>query len=69
MSETPEENLQKVIDEIDNLDSERPSQIEIVMPAPLRSIRPKIPDSWPARVVAVVLALASIVAAVRELLK
>lgn len=69
MSETPEENLQKLIDEVDSLDSERPSQIEIVMPAPLKSIRPKIPDSWPARAIAVILALASIVAAVRELLR
>ena len=69
MSETPEKNLQDLIDEVDNLDSERPSQIEIVMPAPLKSIRPKIPDSWPARVVAVILALASIAAAVREILK
>ena len=51
------------------LESERPSQIEIVMPPMLKSIRPKIPDSWPARVVAVILALASIAAAVRELIK
>ena len=64
-----DEKLQEIIAEIEKLESERPSQIEINFPQQPRSLRPKVPDTFFAKVVAIVIALGAIAAAVREALK
>lgn len=64
-----DEKLQDVIDEIDKLESDRPSSVEITIAQTQRSIRPKVPDTLLARVIAVLVALAAIASAIREALK
>jgi hypothetical protein len=61
-----DEKLQEIIDEIDNLDSDRPS-FEVNVNT--KSSRPKIPDGPIAKAIAVVMALGAMAEVVHQLLK
>lgn len=69
-----EPDLQSEIDEIKNFESDRPTPVEIHFDghgssAPKnRSVRPKIPDSWPARVVAVIIACGAVAEVIHQVL-
>ena len=66
-------DLQKEIDEIRNFPSDRPTPVEIHFDnrgprtSLIKSLRPKIPDSWPARVVAIMTAGAAIAEVIHQL--
>ena len=73
MPREPDQDLQSEIDEIRNFESDRPTPVEIHFDGPgsapkSRSMRPKLPDSWAARVVAVIIALGAIAEVIHQLL-
>lgn len=62
-------DLQDEIDEICEFESDRPTPIELHIDNGPRSMRPKLPDTLLAKVIAIVLALGAIAEVVHEIVK
>jgi hypothetical protein len=64
--------LQKEIDEIKEFPSERPTPVEMHFDfnnqkaSSAKSLRPKIPDGWPARIVAIIIACGTIAEVIHQ---